>query len=138
MLRPPRSDKGAAAVEFALVVPVLIALVFGMIDLGFAINRYTVINNATREGVRAASLSQSSSEIEQAIEDSLADLKGKVTVRVTCVDPKGTDCAGWDGRHESGGTAVVKVTYQHAWLTPVGKAISDELELSKTSRMRIE
>ena len=52
-----RGERGASAVEFALVVPLLLAILFAMIDFGFAINRYTMLNNATREGVRAASLS---------------------------------------------------------------------------------
>ena len=33
---------------------------------------------------------------------------------------------------------MVTATYQHAWLTPMGKAVSASLTLSKTSQMRIE
>lgn len=133
-----RTDRGAAAVEFALVVPLLLALVFSIVDLGFAINRYTVLNNATREGVRAASLSQSAVEIEDAIEASLADMSGNVDVDVQCVDATGASCVTWDAGHQSGGTALVTVTYAHGWLTPMGKAVSEKLQLTKTSRMRIE
>ena len=124
--------------EFALVVPLLLALVFSIIDLGFAINRYTVLNNATREGVRAASLSHSTGDIQAAVEGSLADMSGEVDVDVTCLDAAGASCSSWDSGHQSGGTALVTVSYQHAWLTPMGTAISDSLKLTKTSRMRIE
>lgn len=134
----PRAERGAAAVEFALVVPLLLAAVFSIIDLGFAINRYTVLNNATREGVRAASLSASSSEVDAVVNDSLTDLDGKVTVQVTCETPLGGACGSWDGDHTAGGVAVVTATYEHAWLTPMGKALSSSLTLSKTSKMRIE
>ena len=134
----PRGDRGASAVEFALVVPLLLAVLFSIIDLGFAINRYTVLNNATREGVRAASLSASKSEVDKAVNDSLADLKGKVTVTVSCTTPLGGTCGSWDANHTTGGVAVVTATYQHAWLTPMGKAVSSSLTLSKTSQMRIE
>ncbi|MBD3944495.1 TadE/TadG family type IV pilus assembly protein [Nocardioides ganghwensis] len=134
----PRAERGAAAVEFALVVPLLLAVVFSIIDLGFAINRYTVLNNATREGVRAASLSASSSEVDAVVNDSLTDLDGKVTVQVTCETPLGGACGSWDGDHTAGGVAVVTATYEHAWLTPMGKALSSSLTLSKTSKMRIE
>ena len=48
----PRGDRGASAVEFALIVPILLVVLFGIIDFGFAINRYTIVNNAAREGVR--------------------------------------------------------------------------------------
>lgn len=134
----PRAERGAAAVEFALVVPLLLAIVFSIIDLGFAINRYTVLNNATREGVRAASLSASSSEVDAVVNDSLTDLDGEVTVQVTCETPLGGACGSWDDNHTTGGVAVVTATYEHAWLTPMGKALSSSLTLSKTSKMRIE
>ena len=133
-----RSERGASAVEFALVVPLLLAILFAMIDFGFAINRYTMLNNATREGVRAASLSASGSEVDQVVNDALSDLEGKVTVSVTCQTPLGGTCGSWDANHTTGGVAVVTTTYQHAWLTPVGKAISSTLTLTKTSQMRIE
>jgi Flp pilus assembly protein TadG len=134
----PREDRGASAVEFALVVPLLLAVLFSIIDLGFAINRYTVLNNATREGVRAASLSASKSEVDKVVNDSLSDLKGKVTVTVSCKTPLGGTCGSWDANHTSGGVAVVTATYEHGWLTPMGKAVSSVLTLSKTSQMRIE
>jgi Flp pilus assembly protein TadG len=134
----PRAERGAAAVEFALVVPLLLAIVFSIIDLGFAINRYTVLNNATREGVRAASLSASSSEVDAVVIDSLTDLDGTVTVQVSCETPLGGTCGSWDADHTTGGVAVVTATYEHAWLTPMGKALSSSLTLSKTSKMRIE
>ena len=56
--RAPRGqrERGAAAVEFALVVPLLLLLLFGIVDFGFLLNRNTVLANAAREGVRAASL----------------------------------------------------------------------------------
>jgi len=131
-------ERGAAAVEFALIVPILLTIVFGMIDFGLAINRYTMLNNATREGVRAASLSASASEVSTVVNDRLADLKGKVSVTVSCKTPTGGSCGSWDTGHAAGGIAVVTATYQHSWLTPVGKLISPQLTLSKTSEMRIE
>jgi Flp pilus assembly protein TadG len=42
-----------ALIEFALVSPVLLLLVFGMIDIGRAIFYYDTINHAAREGARA-------------------------------------------------------------------------------------
>jgi Flp pilus assembly protein TadG len=47
-----RGERGAAAVEFALVVPLLIILVFGMITTGFAYNDHLSATNAVREGAR--------------------------------------------------------------------------------------
>jgi Flp pilus assembly protein TadG len=48
--------KGAAAVEFALVAPVFVLLVFGMIEYGRMVMVQQVITNASREGARQAVL----------------------------------------------------------------------------------
>ncbi len=49
-----RTDrKGAAAVEFALVAPVLCGMILGMIEVGRAIQVQQVLVNAVREGCRA-------------------------------------------------------------------------------------
>jgi len=125
-------------VEFALVVPILLAVLFSIIDLGFAINRYTVLNNATREGARAASLSESKADVEKVVNGSLSDLKGKVTVTVTCSTPLGGSCTSWDANHAPGGVAMVTATYQHSWLTPMGRTLAPNLKLTKTTQMRIE
>ncbi len=37
--RIPRGERGAAAVEFALVLPLLVALVLGIVDFGRAYNQ---------------------------------------------------------------------------------------------------
>lgn len=45
-------EKGQALVEYALVLPLLLLLVFGIIDLGIAVFSYDTIANAAREGAR--------------------------------------------------------------------------------------
>jgi Flp pilus assembly protein TadG len=47
------SQKGAALVEFALVLPILLVLVFGIIEFGVMLFDKAVITNASREGARA-------------------------------------------------------------------------------------
>ncbi|MFC6238780.1 TadE/TadG family type IV pilus assembly protein [Longivirga aurantiaca] len=47
-------DSGAAAVEFALVVPLLLLIVFGIINFGVLFSQQVSINNAVREGARRA------------------------------------------------------------------------------------
>ena len=48
------SDRGAAAVEFALVVLPLLVIVFGIINFGFVFSQQSTLNNAVREGARRA------------------------------------------------------------------------------------
>ncbi len=46
-------EKGIAAVEFAIVLPLLVTLIFGIIEFGLVMYNKQVITNASREGARA-------------------------------------------------------------------------------------
>jgi Flp pilus assembly protein TadG len=48
-----KNEKGAALVEFAIVLPLLLMLVFGMIEFSIMFYDKAVITNASREGARA-------------------------------------------------------------------------------------
>jgi Flp pilus assembly protein TadG len=56
MRRGDRSERGAELIEFALVLPILLVIVGGIIDFGFLFQRYEVLTNAAREGARVAVL----------------------------------------------------------------------------------
>lgn len=47
-----RDERGAALVEFALILPVLMSLLLGMVTGGMAYNRKISMTNAVREGSR--------------------------------------------------------------------------------------
>ena len=51
-----RRDEGAAAVEFALVLPILVVLLFGIIEFGLVFDAQLTITHAAREGARVASV----------------------------------------------------------------------------------
>ncbi len=52
--RTMASDRGASAVEFALVVPLVLMIVFGTINFGFVFSQQSTLNNGVREGARRA------------------------------------------------------------------------------------
>jgi Flp pilus assembly protein TadG len=58
-------ESGQALVEFALVFPVLMLLVVGIIDFGFAFNTWNTAQNAAREGARIAAVSTSEATIKK-------------------------------------------------------------------------
>lgn len=49
-------EKGTSAVEFAIILPILVMLVFGIIQFGLVFNKYIAITHAAREGVRLAAV----------------------------------------------------------------------------------
>ena len=50
--RGRRSERGAVAVEFAILLPVFLLLVFGICDFGHAYYMKQLVTNASREGAR--------------------------------------------------------------------------------------
>jgi Flp pilus assembly protein TadG len=69
------SERGAVAVEFALLVPVLILLILGIIEFGRAYNVQATLTNAAREGVRAMAINNSQSAARTAAKTATAQLK---------------------------------------------------------------
>jgi Flp pilus assembly protein TadG len=51
-----RAEDGAELVEFAVVAPVMLLVLLGIMDFGLLFQRYHVITNAAREGARIAVL----------------------------------------------------------------------------------
>src|SRR5579859_3032399 len=108
--RPARSairDRGAAAVEFALLLPLLLLLIFGIIDFGRALNAQITLTQAAREGARLAALGQPS-----VASRTQAAATGLNQVAVTV-----TSCAPGAG---PGANADVQVSYQFSFVTPLG------------------
>jgi Flp pilus assembly protein TadG len=59
-------ERGAAAVEFALVLPILIMLVFGIIEFGRGYHAKVELTGAVREGARALALGKTTGEAASA------------------------------------------------------------------------
>ena len=53
-----RSQRGQSLVEFALVLPILLILVLGIVDFGMGLRAYVTLTNATREGARFAAVGE--------------------------------------------------------------------------------
>ena len=64
-----REESGASAVEFAIVLSVLLLFVFGIIQFGIAYNRDQGLKAAAREGARVASVGGTRDEISNRLKD---------------------------------------------------------------------
>ena len=101
-----RRDRGAAAVEFALVVPLLVLLVVGIAELGRAYHVQSTLSGAAREGVRIMALQSSPSATRATVKAYAVGLG--LTDGQIAVSP--TSCT-------TGGTATVTITYPFDFIT---------------------
>jgi Flp pilus assembly protein TadG len=72
-LRTIRSNEGTAAVEFAVILPLLLTMLFGVIEFGLLLYDKAVLTNACREGARYGIVSRiprrTSDEIQTVIQN---------------------------------------------------------------------
>jgi hypothetical protein len=114
------SERGAELIEFALVFPLLLLIVLGIVDFGFMFQRLEVVTNAAREGARIAVLpGYDADDIEARVCDYVAT--GGVPVTGTC-QPTGDNptVEVEDADIPVSGSTIsgkrVRVTYSHNYL----------------------
>ena len=93
-----RSQKGQSLTEFALALPILVLLLFAVIQFGITFNNYVTLTDATRAGARKAAvgrqLTNPQSAVIQAVRNSATDLvQSNLNVTVTSTWQPGADVA---------------------------------------------
>jgi hypothetical protein len=70
----PQSDRerGAALIEAAIILPILFALIFGVLEIGSALKSYSGAANAVRAGGRMASVAGNDVDADRAILERMA------------------------------------------------------------------
>jgi len=137
--RRPRS-RGQTLVEFALVVPVFLLLLCGIMDFGFLLySRMTVIN-AAREGARMATpMTEDAAAIPSAVSDRVSAAAAGLGVSVSaCRVPKATpsSCLAGFGGAEAGDSVRVTVGYNHRLFFPL--LFGTTIPMSSTVQMVLE
>lgn len=99
-------ESGAAAVEFALVLPVLLILILGMIEFGFLTFLNSSAAGAAREGAREMAIHNDQGLAQGRASSAFSNATGRVPTSVS-VPPSCT----------AGQPVVVTVTYSYATLT---------------------
>ena len=147
-----REERGAALVEFALALPLLLVVLGGIVDFGFTFQRYEVITNAAREGARMASLpGYDQNSVDQRVRAYVANGIGTAAASAPAM-PSGavTLTSGTIPIPVAGGgtknmaTVLVTVTYNHNFLllgpvlSLINKTWGGTIVLTATSQMRVE
>lgn len=99
--RTAARERGASAVEFAIIMPVILLLVFGIIGYGVMLAFRQSLSQAASEGARAAvgaPASGVSAAAQSAIQSAMATYGKSCTDGVTCTISTPAPCAG-DSSH---------------------------------------
>lgn len=62
-----KSNEGQGLVEFALILPLLLLLIFGIVQFGIILNGYVSVTHAVREGVRLAAVGKVVEDVENKV-----------------------------------------------------------------------
>ena len=87
MRQKTRDERGASAVEFAFIVPLLIVLVVGIAEFGRAFQVQSTLSAAAREGVRTMALQNNPAAARASAENVAASLNPSVTDSQITISP---------------------------------------------------
>lgn len=156
-----RRDAAQSLVEFALIVPMLLILVFGVIDFGMGLRAYISVAAATREGARYASVGNPPGTFTSCNGTTATTAVGKVCATIsglnlanvqdvkveTCDTTSPPVCSTATTSNMLPGRSIrVSADYRYRYITPVkalvnfvsAGALTDYLTISSTTDMRIE
>ena len=138
-----KRSRGQSLVEFAIVFPIFMLVLVGLLDFGFLLyNRISVIN-AAREGARAASISAAFTDFSNNAQGAVnATAPSGSTFTIACVRAGGSCNFGSAAGYKVGGGGVVgdsvSVTVTYVDHTIIGSFFGSVFNLSSTVQMVIE
>ena len=142
-----RCSRGQSLVELSLILPVLMILVFGILDFGLGLRSYISLSNAVREGARYAAVGNS-----VGIESDCNGVTNDTVYGRICVATGGLDLTELDPDVSfpqgvaPGNSVVVSADYTYHFVTPIGDLIGffsggafpSSIDLSSSANMRLE
>jgi Flp pilus assembly protein TadG len=117
------ASRGQSLVEFALVFPIFILLLAGMIDFGIGLYSYMTIINAARDGARLAATACNSTACSPAVSARVTAAAGGLSltgVSVVCA-PNAANCS--DAVKGDSVTVTAQYTYRMIWPLAFGTQI---------------
>lgn len=122
-----KSQKGQSLVEFALIVPLVLLLLFGMFDIGRILFSSVALEHAAREGARVASVGKSNSDVMSSITNATTSLeRNKLNVSISTEE------------RNSGENVEIELKYPVEILNPLWRSFNQSYVVSSKSVMRVE
>jgi hypothetical protein len=121
-------EKGASAVEFAILLPIIVMLFFAIFEFGIAFNNYIALTHAAREGARLAAVNYDE-------DPGIDEFETRIRESAPTVNIESIDLSGQDG--EIGDTVSVTVTGEVLNIE-IPLAGSWPVQLTSTATLRLE
>ena len=116
---------GQAAVELALVVPLVALLLLLVVQVGLVVRAQVLVVHAAREGARAAAVEPGDGPVRDAVAAGSGLAAERLTVTVT-------------GRDGPGSRVTVAVRYRVPTDVPLVGALVGDVTVTATATMRVE
>lgn len=128
-----KSENASATVEFAVVLPLLLTFIFGMVEFGRIMSVYQILTTSAREGARIAALpGATNSVVEVAVQDAL----NEAGLSYDALEFLPADVASAD--RDEPVTVIVRVNYENiSWVSGFFSSLQGEV-LQGRSVMRKE
>jgi Flp pilus assembly protein TadG len=124
-MRRERGDGGQASVELALVLPLVVIVLLGVVQLGLLVRDQILVVHAAREAAREAAVEPAPDAPRRAALASSTLADSRLTVTTT-------------GRGAAGSRVRVEVAYRAPTAVPLVGAAFGNLTLRASATMRVE
>lgn len=128
-----KSERGQSLVEFALIIPILLMLLFGIVDFGRIFHAYLTIDHAGREGARAVAIGKGDTIATNIILDATSTISGFDASNIIIGQEEVEEDAGLKARY-----TVITLNYNVDFITPFLNSLFKPLPISDTTKMRME
>jgi len=144
---PKRGEGGQSLIEFALILPLIVLFVFGVLDLGRGVFAYNTLANAARQANRTAMVDQDVTRVTAVAVAAAPSLglgsanvsvcfKLSETTERNCASPTTDNCP--EATRVIGCLAIVTTSLSYVPMTPVLGTLLGSIQLSSTSVQPIE
>jgi Flp pilus assembly protein TadG len=135
-----RSDSAAALVEFAIVLPILLLIVFGIVDFGRALYTANNLTSAVREGARLASTQISPDPTTAASKTAVTNAVKNYVIAISASAPVPTVTETFSGAPPTMQSITVQITsYPFTPITPLAGLIGlGTISMSPSATFRWE
>lgn len=132
------SERGAEVIEFAIILPLLLLIIFGIVDFGFLFQRYVVMTNAAMEGARVRVLPgyDDNDAIARATTYAVdGGIPNATTCPPYCVDVQQVSLPGAGASPWVGFQITVNYIHQYSYMGPIAELFGGSFS-STTLRAR--